>query len=221
MSAPRKKTVLYTTPAGKWMWPHLRRPDDKPIKGKAQRPAYKLSVRYNEDDTNWLTLKAKLDAEVEASFAQAKADNPKKKLIIQRAYPYSVVMDAEGNPTGEVEVKFKQNATFEVKGVTKHAKVSLFDAAGKPLPAGVDPWSGSVGKVSYSIRPYFMESTNSAGISLSLQAVQVIELASAGERSASGFGFGSEDGYVSTEQGEDGDATADSGAQDEDDEVPF
>lgn len=189
------KRERFTTPKGIAAWPWLRKADDRPIKGKPRKPAFKCNLRLNGADAE--ALKAFLDPQVEASYAQAIKDNPKKKKQIVKAYPYTAETDETGDvETGFTIFKFKQNATIKMKnGETVKVTIPLFDAKGKPLPANVVPYSGSVVKVSYSLRPYFMESTDKAGISLDLSAVQVLELVSSSGGTADQYGFGSEDGY--------------------------
>jgi hypothetical protein len=60
-------------------------------------------------------------------------------------------------------------------------------------------WGGSTGKVSFEVgidkdgEPgYFIPGTGAAGLKLALNAVQVIDLVSAGQRSAEDYGFGNE-----------------------------
>ena len=86
--------------------------------------------------------------------------------------------------------------------------VPLFDARGKRIEDIV--FSGSKIKVSFSVRPYLVESSKSIGVSLDLNAVQVIELAEGGAAEAGDYGFAEEDGYE-----------AESGVSDDGDETDF
>ena len=203
MAEKKQKRETFVTPKGEAQWPHLRKPDDRPIKGKPQEPAFKVNMRFAKDDPAWLKLKKLLDDKVEEAYQTAIEENPKKKKIITRAYPYSEVLDEEGEETGVIEVKFKQRAVIKRKGKDDiNVRIALFDAKGKPLPDGVNPWSGSIVKVSFSPRPYLMDSTNAAGISLSFDAVQVIKLEQGGgaNRSANSYGFGEEEGYEADDE---------------------
>jgi hypothetical protein len=130
----RTKAPVYTTPAGEFVWPWLNKADDRPIKGKPQTPAYKLNLRYPANAPAWLALKEKIDELVEASFDKAVAENPKKKKLIVRAYPYSMDTDDDGEETGYVTFKLKQNASFKDKrtGEVRAANVALFDASFAP-----------------------------------------------------------------------------------------
>jgi len=56
-------------------------------------------------------------------------------------------------------------------------------------------WGGTVGKVSYVIVPWYVPSLG-FGVRLQIEAVQVINLVTRGERSAEAYGFSAEEGYV-------------------------
>jgi hypothetical protein len=55
----------------------------------------------------------------------------------------------------------------------------LFDAAGQPIKSPPEIWSGTVGRVSYEARPYFISGTGAVGVKLSLEAARILELVSA------------------------------------------
>lgn len=206
MPEKKQKAPQYTTPAGEFVWPWLNKYDDRPIKGKPQTPAYKLNKRYDANNPAWLRKKEKIDELVEESYEKAVAENAKKKKLIVRAYPYSMETDDDGEETGNVILKLKQNAFFKDRktGEMKPAFVALFDAAGKPINRDKTMiYGGSVGVASFSTRPYFMESTNSAGISLDLKAVQVLQLVSSSERTAGSYGFAAQEGYEGSDEDED------------------
>jgi hypothetical protein len=195
----RKKPVQYTTPAGEMVWPWLNKYDDRPIKGKPQKAAYKLNLRYAANNPAWVMMQAKLDGLVEASYDKAVEENPKKKKLIVRQFPYSMETDDEGEETGNVILKLKQNAFFTDRktGTERQAFVALFDAAGRPINRDkVMIYGGSTGVASFTTRPYLVDSTNGAGISLDLKAVQVLQLVTSSERSAGSYGFSAQDGYT-------------------------
>lgn len=82
-------------------------------------------------------------------------------------------------------------------GRTWHRKPQIFDAKGKPMLKAPDIWGGTIGKVSFSFVEdgYFIPGTGACGISFQLEAAQIIDLVSGGQRKASDYGFGEEDGY--------------------------
>lgn len=203
MSEKKAKKPLYQTPAGEAVWPWINKYDDRPIKGKPQKPAYKLNIRYDAKDPSWLELKAKLDVLVDAAYDEAVKENPKKKKQIVKQYPYAMETDDDGEETGKVIFKLKQSAFIKSKKEGEPDQlvtIAKFDAKGKPLPKGVVVYGGSVVKASFSTRPYLVDSTNGAGVSCDLKAVQVLHLVSSSERSASSYGFGEEEGYEVEEE---------------------
>lgn len=186
------------------MWPWLNKADDRPIKGKPQTPAYKLNLRYPANAPAWLVLKEKIDELVEASYEKAVAENPKKKKLIVRAHPYSMDTDDDGEETGYVTFKLKQNAEFKDKttGAVRKANVALFDAVGNMINRDkVMIYSGSTGFASFSTRPYLVDSTNGAGVSCDLKAVQVLQLVSSSARTADSYGFSKQEGYEYEDDG--------------------
>ena len=93
--------------------------------------------------------------------------------------------------------KFKMKASGKDKKTGKpwSRKPTIFDAKGKPMTPVPSIWGGTIGKVSFEVGPYFVQGQAMAGISLSLNAVQIIELRSGGGGTAESYGFGEEDGY--------------------------
>lgn len=219
----KEKAPQYVTPAGEFYYPWVNRPDDRPIKGKPQKPAYKLNLMYPANAPAWLKLKDKLDELVEASYDKAVAENPKKKKLIVRQYPYEMETDDEGEETGRVKLKLKQNASFKDKktGEERQVFVALYDASLNPIDrTKVSIYGGSVGTASFSTRPYLVDSTNGAGISLDLKAVQVLQLVTTGERSGESYGFAKEEGYEAEDTSEEG-AEAEAEATNEADATDF
>jgi len=109
---------------------------------------------------------------------------------------YNIEYDDEGVETGFVLFKFKTKASYISKKTGKRMEMApdLFDAKGKPLKGLKALWSGSIIKVNYSPAGY--ESGVNLGVTLRLNAVQVIELRKGGSGDASSYGFGEEEGYA-------------------------
>ena len=186
---------------GKYVW--VNKPDMKFDEGKGGK--FKVDLILEAADA--ATDKKIIDAAVEAAWAQMTAEI-KEKLAgkaaakiktLSREYPYVELSDDDGKETGDVQFKFKQNAIIKSakKGLI-NVKIPIFDAKGKPISDIV--YGGSLLKVSYSMRPYLMESTKKIGVTLDLNAVQVLELvSSSGAADAEGYGFGAEEGYEGEE----------------------
>lgn len=96
---------------------------------------------------------------------------------------------------GDIIFKFKTKATITTKaGDTIKKTVPVFDAKGNPVDVPIG--NGSIVRVAFQVIPYWKSSTN-AGLTLYLDAVQVIKLI---EYNCGGsfdsFGFTEEDGFV-------------------------
>tara|TARA_Y100000593_G_scaffold45350_2_gene86285 strand:+ start:1731 stop:2330 length:600 start_codon:yes stop_codon:yes gene_type:complete len=173
-----KQFTRLTTPAGiaKWAW------------------VSKADTKYNSDGEFKVTLVLEKDAaeplinkiekELKEFYAGLKAQG--KKKIKEAVRPYGEEVDDEGDPTGNVEFKFKSKAKFV-------PRIPVFDSSGKPM-TNVDVWSGSKIKVNTTLAPY--SAGIGEGLSMRLNAVQVIDLVRGTNGTAEGYGFGEEDGYV-------------------------
>jgi hypothetical protein len=211
MAAPRKKAPTFTTPAGTFKFPRLGTPDTK-FKAEGE-----FSVKFLIAKDAAAGLLAKLEPLHKAAIENGKAEYAglpvatRKKLDAKGGFTanplFNVVYDDNEEETGEIEIVFKMAASGEYKSGPKVGqkwtrKPAVFDARMKPM-SGDKVWGGTVGKVSFEIglnkqgEPgYFIPGTGAAGLTLRLQAVQVIELVSGGQKTASAYGFGEEDGYA-------------------------
>ncbi len=114
-------------------------------------------------------------------------------------------LDDDGNETGKLILKAKMKASGTAKDGSRYTRQpKLFDAKNKPLDIKkTQIWGGSTLKVACTAVPYYAANDNVVGVTLYLEAVQVIDLVSGGGRDASAFGFGETDGYVGEEQSDD------------------
>jgi hypothetical protein len=192
MAEDKKRVVAAKgiTPAGIAVYPWLNKPDTKHNpEGK-----YKVSLRLAKEDAE--SLIEKLTPHHEAAVAAgttAFKSNPKNKgKQPPPVWPlFTEVFDAEGNETGLVEFKFSRKASgvSAKNGKPWAIKPDLFGRSGKPLPADVAIYGGSKIKVAYECVPYAAKV--GIGLSLALNAVQVIDLVSS-MRNADSYGFGNE-----------------------------
>lgn len=210
--ASKKKNPEFTSPKGTLVFPKLTKVDYGTEKYPKKDGEYNVQLRLKigspEFDKMVEWLKPLHDTAVKngkAAFRKLKKALQEKleKVSINNFYTEERDRETE-EKTGFALFKFKMKAS----GVSKKdntpwtRKPALFDAKGKPLKSGVQIWGGSVGKIAFAVgldnetqEPgYFIEGKGEIGISLLLNAVQVIELKQGG-RDASGFGFGSEEGY--------------------------
>lgn len=203
--APQRPTL--NSPKGAFKFPKLTTPDTK-FKEEGE---YSVKLVVASDAPGAADLIAKCDREAEASLKEAKANakNAAEAKKWETKYlPYAHIEDEEtGEPTGEVEFKF----TMKASGVSKKTgkpwtrKPALFDAKGKPIKDEVDIGGGTIGKISFQIIPYAPTTVVGASCKLALEAVQIIELKQFGDKSASAYGFGEEEGYEYTKD-EDGES---------------
>lgn len=200
MAEKRKQNPKFTSMKGTFKWPRLNEPDTK------FKPEGEYSVKLIVPQADAKPLldklaplhadavkegKAEFKAMDKATLAKMKA---KGKDFNVNPF-YSDEVDEDGEKTGNVEFFFKMTASGTSKKTGKEwsRKPAMFDARGKKIV--VNPWGGTVGKVSFEARPYFIKGTLSAGLKLALEAVQIIDLVEGGQRSASAYGFEEEEGY--------------------------
>lgn len=224
--APQRPTL--TSMKGAFKFPKLTVPDTK-FKAEGE---YSVKLVVASDAPGVADLISKCDKAAADSLKEAKANAKnvaEAKKWETKYLPYAYLEDEEtGEPTGEVEFKF----TMKASGVSKKTgkpwtrKPTLFDAKGKPIKDDPEIGGGTIGKISFQIIPYAPTTTVGASAKLALEAVQVIELRQFGDKSASAYGFGEEEGYEYTKD-EDGDSPFtegdedQSGASDEEEMVDF
>ena len=197
------KKDFIISPAGRALYPKLKDPDTK------FKPAGEYSVKLilsEADALPILEMCKRIQQEAfDAEFEKQRSDKPKMnpdkiregiKLANLPVKPYE---DPEtGEETGNYQVTFKMNATGIARKTGKPFTRCpvLFDARNKLIDRmKIDVGSGSILKVGYTAAPFSKPATGT-GVSLRLEAVQVLELTSWGQRDASAFGFeADEDGY--------------------------
>lgn len=236
--AEKKKRVTITSPKGTFIYPKLTKADY----GNAEYPnpdgSYSVQLSMQADDPITKVFLKKLEAlhaeamaEAEVEFKKLKVETRKKLGKVNVQPLYTTVYDQETEePTGEIRFKIamKASGTRRSDDSKWTAKPAIFDAKGRPMVKVPDIWSGTEGKVSFSPSAYFIPGTALAGLKLHLNAVQIIDLVSNGSRSASSYGFGTEEGYEyepnefapeNEDDGEEAEDTTTSTAID--DEIPF
>lgn len=200
-----------TTPAGELQYPKLQTPDTK----FSPEGVYSTNIILNEDEHEaMLKTIAPAMREVEAELGQLPA---RKRDTISVREPFTPEYDDSDNETGRYIWKAKTKA--EIKGVAR--KVSMFDATGKRL-MNVNPWGGTTAVVAFTASPYVIPGSRMAGVSLRLEAVQILELVQGGSGgSASSFGFDAVAGYDAIEDAGDHEEAAVETAESFDDVPDF
>ena len=93
--------------------------------------------------------------------------------------PFEYEEDDEGNQTGRIIFSFKQNAKLKDRdGNIKDVTISIRDSKNQEFKAAI--YSGSEGRVKYSMRDIAVASTKKVGVRLDFGMVQVTKLQEAG-----------------------------------------
>lgn len=192
------KKEIKITPAGIALYPKLNEPDTK-FKAEGQ---YSVKLRLSAEDAQELI--EEIDSLADEAFdeALAEAKNEREKKKIKRADPaYSAEEDEDGKETGNFLFNFKMAASGVSKKTGKEwtRTCPVFDAKRKPIDLkNIQIGSGSVVKVAYFLSPF--STAIGVGVSLRLEAVQVLERREWGSKDASAFGFGDEEGFEAEEE---------------------
>ena len=209
----KAKLARITTPKGIAKYPWLSRPDTQ----FNTDGVYKVNLLIPAAEA--VGLCAVLDKAADDALASAKsqAKTPLQAKSMLRAAPYGPALDDAGEDTGNIAFKFKMNArvTFS-DGKTRDMKPAIFDAKSKdPLEVCPNVYGGSILRVNFCPAPYYAASSKTAGVSLRMNAVQIVELVTGGGGSATGFGFAEEaDGFDGTAGQSSGGAGASEGSSD-------
>lgn len=175
---------MITTPAGQAYWAKVFDPEENRLDPSKPR-AWSVSLALKQDSNEAVQLMTRIE---EAFFSvHGKGAKPSKN-----AWPFKEQTDKDDNPTGLMEFRFKKNETTK-KGNVLTAP-AVYDARKGPWPEGTLIGNGSTIKVAFS--PWGWEDmTGRKGISLSLEAVQVLDLVPY-EGKDPRDAFDEEEGYV-------------------------
>lgn len=194
-------TIKIITPKGVAIYPHLNKPETK----FNAAGVYDCRVRLDPKDKEVEALVSKLEklrdsfydettAALKESGKAAKAKKLKKRDV------FTDDVDADGEETGLIVLKAKTTASGTGKdGKPWKRSPLLFDAKGTKLVNAPLVYGGSEVKVAATARPYLMESSGEIGVTLYLDAVQIIKLVTGTGQSADDFGFGEEEGFEAEE----------------------
>lgn len=214
----KQKKIRIVTPQGIAKFPYLNSPDTK-FNADGE---YRVGILLDPSDEDVQEFLEKLDKMAEEAVEKAKDDliENKKKRSAEKVVPnepYREDVDSEGEPTGKIEVRFKMKAKVTKKnGDVITLEPRLFDAKGKPFPKDKMIYGGALLKINFTPNPYYVAGTKAAGISLQMNAVQVLELSSGAD--AGFFGFGEEEGFSAEEDSfDEGSNDGDAGPTEEDD----
>lgn len=178
------KSNIFTTPKGIAQYPHLRKAEEY----EGSEIGYTIKLLLSAEEA--MALQKFLEDELE----KAKADFPGKR------FSSNPNLGCTEDNNGDLVFKFKANTSFKTKtGDTIYRTVPIYDSAGKPFDEKADIGSGSIVRVAYSVYPYW-KSAKTNGLSLRLEAVQVIEYKPPYTRDAGSFGFDTEEGGYTVDE---------------------
>jgi hypothetical protein len=169
-------------------YPHLNQPDTKFNEAGLYHTKLVVEADVAEE------VLAALNPIRDEKAAAVQKDTLKGKKPKLADLPCKPEEDDDGNETGRFIVNCKMIASGKKKDSGKiwERKLPLFDAAGKPIKARI----GGASKLTIAVNPepYYSAKDKEVGVTLRLEAVQVIDLKSGEGPSAGKFGFGKVEG---------------------------
>jgi len=230
----KKKNPLLTSPPGTSRFAHIDTPDE--FKGKTN---YKVDLVVDPKDPEVKKYVDKLEKTLDEKFEETQtalaeeksAKKRKKAKSLARRDVFGYEENEDGEETGNIFFRYK--LPYQVKsrktGRVIKFRPRIFNGAGEYVENPPPIWSGSELKVSGEVRPYYMEDNNEVGLSLRLNALQVISLVTpGGSTNAEDYGFEAEedgDDFGSVKKSDEDDDTdeyadteADEGEDEDDDE---
>lgn len=195
-------TVLTgATPKGEVQYAHVFEPQTK-IGEQTIDPTYSVTLFFKADEPAVETLMTQLGeqlriAEEMATEQVSKVKGRKPKLPTCHDENFGPEIDENGNETGRVYVKAKAKAEGVTQSGKKWAfKPAVFDGTNTPFPEENPPaiGNGSICRAAITAFPY--AAAIGYGVSIRLDALQVINLIEYNGKSAESYGFeAEEDGY--------------------------
>ena len=182
--------IKMITPATEVLYPKVV---DADTKYKAEGE-YSVKMRMTGDMAKDITTAVeKCKAVAEDMFREEKG---KKAKIVYQDFPLKAETSEDGEETGFLLINAKMTASGVSKktGKTWNMRPAIWDAHRQAInPKGLKIGSGSICKVAINIRPYYFG--GKCGVSIKLEAIQILKLVEWGTRSADSMGFEEEEGY--------------------------
>lgn len=184
----KKQFTTMTTPDGEAFYAYLVKPE----MFNGNDNGFNIQVKFDEEKTKY--MQEVLEAELEA--AKSHPDFKGKKWS---AEPF---LGFREDKNGDIIFRFKASSELKLRGgETKKRVIPVFDSTGKRVK-NAEMGNGSIVKVNFSIIPFYMNNRTN-GLSLRLNAVQILSLVPFGQKNAESYGFGAvEGGYVASEDTE-------------------
>lgn len=200
-----EKRPLERSPRGVAKWVTLNTPDTKWKEEGEYRVVLLLKGKAATD------LQAKIDDAIKMAVVEAKAnkENAKHLKTIKASAdkPYKPDTNKDGEETGFTAFNFKAKASGKKKdGTIWHFRPAVFDSKAQPIDLKtVNIWGGSEVMVSFELSLYGVKNYSpkvGAGVSLKMNAVQILTLKTGSGKDASAFGFEAQPDEDGAEGGE-------------------
>lgn len=210
MAETKKKLAKLNTPIGEARWCWLYEPDTR-FKDDGE---YHVDLVLNAENPKVKEIVAKIKTTYEEY--KATLDDPKKAKKEPKHLGFEPETDDNGDETGNLIFKFKAKAIRVNKKGERVEKTppAVFDSKLKQIKEPIPIYNGTTMIVNFSPSGYFNGTNN--GVTLYLNAVQIINLVSGGNGDAKDYGFGEEEGYSSTPSMDADDDTDEGEVNDED-----
>ena len=206
--ANNERKIMAKTPVGTAIYPHLLDVDKYQLDNHGKQE-YNTQLRLSPSPERD-TFQALIDSTAAEALAECVAtlssgDGKSKALAksMETHVPYTFAVDDDGDDTDDIVFKFKCAAGGTDKnGKDWEKELPVFDSLGQPLKGearkAIRLWGGSRISVAAQVMPFAATGLKKAGVSLRLQAVQIIE-AKGGSENADVFGFGVVEGGFKAE----------------------
>lgn len=196
----KKKRPTRLSPRGEALFCHIVEPDYGTRDYPDEEGSFTLTLRLDAEAAERLLASLKDDIEeareqTKEGFAGLSVATRKKLGKPTFTLPGVTEYDRETEePTGCTLFRFKTRAFYTSRTGEKRARhVPVFDSMARPVTLAEEPGYGSQVKVSFTAMPYFVEGQGKGGLTLYLNAVQILRLNAAGQRSAADYGFAADE----------------------------
>jgi hypothetical protein len=183
MAEKQKKVKNMVSPIGtaKWAWVN------KPKTTFKKDGEYTLSLIVPVDEAQSLIeiINEMTDAHFNETYNGLKEKDRKQ---LKKHYPFSNEETDEGEETGNIEFKFRVNATYEKDGQKKTFAPAIVDKMGRELDREKHlVYGGSIVRVSFNPSAYYNSTNKTVGVTLYLNGVQVLKFATRDRAASLGF----------------------------------
>jgi hypothetical protein len=198
MAAKKNKYPNITTPRGIVKFPHIDVPDSAFTKA-GEDGKYKLTLVLEADDPQVIAFLDKLEVigQEMAESEIAKLDKSKRKGYAYRSLVREESPRRKNPDTDKWEEIDEDEPSLRTLILSSKFQPKLYDAKRQPIAGGVKIQTGDTVRVSVSPTPYLMAASKSAGVTLRLEAIQLISKGASGGGGDYANEFEDEDdGYV-------------------------